>query len=173
MEAAPADLAAFCAREWARLVGTLTLYTGDPSLGEELAQEALARVCRDWPKVRDLESPGGWAHRVGVNLAISQRRRQRSARRAASRLAQRSESAVTADVAGAMAIRVAVMKLPERQRRALVLRYYADLSVREVADAMHVPEGTVKTLTRKAIAALRAGNLLGDAEPEKEETDVH
>ncbi len=164
---------AFCAREWSRLVGTLTLYTGDRLLGEELAQETLARVCRDWARIRNLESPGGWAHRVGVNLAISQRRRQRSARRAATRLAQQPESSNVSDVAGAMAVRAAVAQLPERQRRALVLRYYADLTVREVADAMHVPEGTVKTLTRKAIEALRTADLLGDSELEKEASDVH
>ncbi|MCU1458908.1 MAG: sigma-70 family polymerase sigma factor [Actinomycetia bacterium] len=173
MEAAPADLVAFCAREWSRLVGTLTLYTGDRLLGEELAQETLARVCRDWARIGNLESPGGWAHRVGVNLANSHRRRQRSARRAASRMAQRPDAAAMTDLAAAVAIRGAVAKLPERQRRALVLRYYADLSVREVADAMRVPEGTVKTLTRRAIERLRAADLLGDAEFEREATDVH
>jgi RNA polymerase sigma-70 factor, ECF subfamily len=48
-----------------------------------------------------------------------------------------------------------VAALPRRQRTALVLRYYADLSVRDVAAAMECPEGTVKTLTHKAVVSLR------------------
>ena len=54
-----------------------------------------------------------------------------------------------------MDIRGAVASLPRRQRTALILRYYVDLSVREVASVMECPEGTVKTLTDKAVESLR------------------
>ena len=56
-----------------RLLSALTLYTGDRDLAAELAQEALAlaRAHRRWPSVSAMDSPGGWAHRVAINLANS------------------------------------------------------------------------------------------------------
>src|SRR5687767_8387960 len=74
------ELVEFCRAEHGRLVGTLSIYCGDAYLAEELAQETLARVCKHWDKVRELESPGGWAHRVAMNLANSSFR-SRAARR--------------------------------------------------------------------------------------------
>lgn len=67
-----AEMEAFCADAFPRLVGALALHTGDLHLAEELAQEALLRACRKWSHVGRLESPGGWAYRVGVNLASKQ-----------------------------------------------------------------------------------------------------
>lgn len=62
------------------------------------------------------------------------------------------------DLAQASAIRQAVAALPRRQRTALVLRYYADLPVGEVAALMGCGPGTVKSLTNRAISALRAAD---------------
>ena len=78
----PEDLARFCREQRPQLVGSLGLYCGDVGLAEELANEALARVCRDWNHVRDLERPGAWAHRVAMNLANSWFRRRGAERRA-------------------------------------------------------------------------------------------
>lgn len=172
VDRAPADLVEFCAREWPRLVGSLTLYVGDPAAGEDLAQETLVRVARHWPRVRHLDSPGGWAYRVSMNLAVSHFRRQRSARRANARAPHSSGVHVDDDVAGAVAIRAAVAELPDRQRRVIVLRYFADLSVREVADVLQVPESTVKTLTRAGLETLRAAGLSDVGEDEREPNDV-
>jgi RNA polymerase sigma factor (sigma-70 family) len=72
----------------------------------------------------------------------------------------------TADAADAIAVRDALDALPERQRGALVLRYFSDLPVAEVAAIMGCPEGTVKTLTARAIASLRKAGLVDDQEPE-------
>jgi RNA polymerase sigma factor (sigma-70 family) len=150
------DLESFCRREHRRLVGAVGLYLNDVSLAEEIAQEALLRVCRAWPRVQQLESPGGWAHRVAMNLAVSAARSRRTRQRVDERLSTYARRlAEDADAAGALAMRVALAKLPERQREALVLRYYGDLSVAETAVAMSCPEGTVKTLTSRAVAALR------------------
>jgi DNA-directed RNA polymerase specialized sigma24 family protein len=63
------------------LVGSLTLYTGDRDLGEELAQESLIRVYEHWDQVREAESPSAWAHRVGLNLAKWHFRRRAVLRR--------------------------------------------------------------------------------------------
>jgi RNA polymerase sigma-70 factor (sigma-E family) len=163
----PDDVAAFCRREWPRLVGSLSLFTGDGDLAEDLAQETLARVCRDWRKVSNLDSPGAWAHRVALNLARSHYRHRSVARRHAGRIANAAETH-DPDTATVLAVRKAVASLPVRQRTALVLRYFADLSVAETAEAMRCPQGTVKTLTRDAILALRTMGLITDTEVEQE-----
>jgi RNA polymerase sigma factor (sigma-70 family) len=151
------EFAAFCEAEYPRLVGALSLYCGDRTIAEELAQDALSRACRDWGKVRRLGAPGAWAHRVAINLANSHFRRAGAEARAKRRLqTQRQRSAAPdIDLAAAVTIRRAVASLPRRQRTALVLRYFVDLPVRDVAAVMECPEGTVKTLTSNAIVSLR------------------
>ena len=163
----PDEVSAFCRREWPRLVGSLSLFTGDGELAQELAQETLARVCRDWSKVSNLDAPGAWAHRVALNLAKSHYRHRAVARRADHRL-QPAAAIEDPDRATAIAVRNAVARLPVRQRTALVLRYFADLSVAETAETMQCPQGTVKTLTREAIRALRTMGLITEAEIEEE-----
>jgi RNA polymerase sigma factor (sigma-70 family) len=56
-------------------------------------------------------------------------------------------------------VREAVAALPRRQRAVIVLRFFADLSVREVSELLGCPEGTVKTLSARALAVLRATDL--------------
>jgi RNA polymerase sigma factor (sigma-70 family) len=62
-------------------------------------------------------------------------------------------------------VRDAVTALPVQQRAAIVLRYFAGMSVREVAEVMKCPENTVKTHTRRGLEALRRCGLVDDAEP--------
>ena len=158
---ASSELASFCRLEYPRLVGTLSLYCGDSFVAEELAQEAIARVCRDWHRVCRMEAPGAWAHRVAINLANSHLRRRTAERKAGKKLAAQSyEQLDEPDTSTAVALRQAIAKLPRRQRTALVYRYFLDLSVREAAELMECPDGTVKTLTAKAIANLRKKDLI-------------
>jgi RNA polymerase sigma-70 factor (sigma-E family) len=159
---ARAALAAFCASEHRRLVGTLTLHCGDPHVASELAQDALARVCSDWKRVGRMDAPGAWLHRVAVNLASSHFRRRSAERRAVARFGSRQVEDPGGDPAGTLAVRRAVAALPLRQRTALVLRYYSDLSVQETAEAMGCAPGTVKSLTSQALAQLRASSGLVD-----------
>ncbi|WP_052668299.1 RNA polymerase sigma factor [Nitriliruptor alkaliphilus] len=151
----PGDVAAFCRREHRRLVGLLALYVGDRAVAEELAQETLVRVCEQWPKVRAMTNPSGWASRVALNLASSRWRRLSAERRATVRHGADPDRAQDVDTAATVAVRSAVAALPPRQKQALVLRYYADLSVADVADAMDCPVGTAKSLLSRATAALR------------------
>lgn len=158
--APPDDLVAFCQREHARLVGTITLYCGDRALGEEIAQEALASACERWEKVRTMDAPGAWVHRVAINATNSRFRRLGAERRARRRLEGRHDDVVTdPDGADALAIRRGLAALPARQRQALVLRFYLGLSVAETARWMESSEAAVKALTQRAIARLR--ELLG------------
>ena len=124
-------------------------------MAEELAQDTLVRVVRDWRKVKKMDSPEAWVHRVAVNLANSFFRRRAAEVRANKRLAAEPEQVMAPAKADDVALRQAVAALPRRQKTALVLRYFAGLSVRETAETMTCPEGTVKTLTHKAISTLR------------------
>lgn len=157
----PEDLAAFYADQYDRVWGALALFTGDRRLAEELAQEAFVRTCQHWETVRAMDAPGAWVHRVGINLAISRARR----RRTELRVVQQHRAAAPATSAGAdagladEAVRAAVAALPADERAVVVLRFHADLSVAATAAALGVPEGTVKTRTRRALAHLRAAGL--------------
>jgi RNA polymerase sigma-70 factor (sigma-E family) len=159
-----AELTAFCRRLHPRLAGALGLHVGDGRLGEELAQETLARVWERWATVRAADSPDAWAFRVGFNLANSRLRRRAAERRAYERAGTRIERSSATDAADVIAVRDAVAALPPRQRAVLVLRYFADMSVDDTALAMKCAPGTVKSLTSRAIGGLRArlGDTVGD-----------
>jgi RNA polymerase sigma-70 factor, ECF subfamily len=156
--AADLGLASVCEREHPVLVGALGLYLGDRTEAEDIAQEALVRLVQRWP-LDGVENPGAWVMRVAFNLATSSFRRRSSQRRAVDRLAQHRHPNEPLDTAEVIAVRTAILDLPERQRHAVVLRYFADLSVRETADQLGCPEGTVKTLVHQAIKALRHAGL--------------
>jgi RNA polymerase sigma-70 factor (sigma-E family) len=144
----------FCRAMWPVLAGSLGLYCHDIGVGEELAQEALARAWARWDRVSTLESPEGWVYRVGLNLARSRFRRGQAERRALQRLGPANQEHVLAS-AEVIAVRDAVTSLPDRQRAAIVLRYFADLPVATVAEAMDCAQGTVRSLTSQAIDRLR------------------
>lgn len=146
------DLAAMCQQEHRRLVGMLGLYCGDRDAAEDLAQEALVRLCRDWRKVRKLDAPEWWLHRVAINLAHSHYRRKTTERRALSLLASRDPEGVEkgTDIETLQLL----TSLPHRQRAAVLLHYYLDLPVREVASVMQIPEGTAKTLIHRGTRTL-------------------
>src|SRR4051812_3813807 len=149
------EASAFCRELHPRLVGALALHCGDRDVAEELAQETLARVWERWSTVRAMDSPDAWAFRVGFNLATSRFRRAAAERRARARVGPVDDH--QPDTASALAIRAAVAALPPRQRAAVVLRYFADLSVERTAEVLGCAPGTVKSLTSQAIASLRAG----------------
>jgi RNA polymerase sigma factor (sigma-70 family) len=108
-----------------------------------------------------MASPEAWMFRVGINLANSHLRRMAAERRAKERM-DRAPSYADDDPSDAIAVRSALADLPKRQRSVLVLRFYADLSVRDVAQALDIPEGTVKTLTRRGLK--RLGDSMDPAE---------
>jgi RNA polymerase sigma-70 factor (sigma-E family) len=138
-----------------RLVGALGLHCGDWDVAEEMAQEALARVWERWDTVQGMDSPEAWAYRVAFNLVASRFRRQGVERRVHDRLRARPGPLPEPEPADRLAVRAAVASLPDRQRAVLVLRYYADLPVAAVAATLGCAEGTVKSLTSKAINGLR------------------
>lgn len=153
------EFESFYRRQFEPLVGALWVYCGDRLLAEEFAAEALARAARDWRRVAAMASQVGWLHRVAFNVANSHFRRRRAERRALARHGPVVGGHDGADVAGAVAVRAALRRLPPRQRQAVALFYFSDLSVAQVADVMDAPANTVKSLLHRARATLRG--LLG------------
>ncbi|HVE99638.1 MAG TPA: SigE family RNA polymerase sigma factor [Mycobacteriales bacterium] len=149
------DLAEFCRREHRRLVAALHLLCGSLPMAEDLAQETLARVCRDWKRVRGMDAPGAYAHRIAVNLATSAFRRRAAERRAHVRSGPAATVSAAPDSATAVAVREALAKLRPEQRRVLVLRYFLGYSVAETAEVLGQPVGTVKTHALRGLSALR------------------
>lgn len=161
MTGVPEDLAAWCRSAYPRLVGLIDVYCGDLDVAEDVAQETLLRVCRDWRRVRRMDSPTSWANRVAINLANTHFRRKGAERRAYSRSRPiPGDDRHHVDQGDAVAVRAAVSRLPQRQRSVIVLRFYARHSVEETAELLRLPAGTVKSLTHRAMTALR--KQLGD-----------
>ncbi|MFP4634526.1 MAG: RNA polymerase sigma factor [Nitriliruptoraceae bacterium] len=152
---APPDFVSFCREEQPRLVAALGVYLGAREVAEELVQEALLRASQRWSRVRHLQRPGAWVRHVAFNLARSQVRRWRAEQRAAARHGEVPPVHHDADGAEAAAVRAAVAALPERQRRALVLRAVVGLDVAAVAEEMNVSSAAVRSLTKRATAAVR------------------
>ena len=153
------DVDEFCLAIWPALAASLGFYCHDLGAGEELAQEALARAWARWDSVSRLGCPEAWVYRVGLNLARSRFRRSHAEHRALRRFSEPGAEAAPAN-ADVMAVRDAVAELPERQRAAIVLRYFADLPVDVVADALDCAPGTVRSLTSQAIDRLRRDFIL-------------
>lgn len=158
-----------CGRVQPAVYGALLLYCGSRETAEELTQETLARVWENWSSVSMMDHPDRWALRVGLNLAKSTFRRRRVASRSQRFLAS-SSTVAEADPSSGVVLRSAIATLPPRQRSAVVLRYFNDLSVAETATVLGCAEGTVKALTSQAIAGLR--ERLGAVAFEMEEHDA-
>ena len=145
--------------EYAQLVGVAGLLLGNRADGEDVAQEAFLRLCRDWERVRRLERPAAWLQRVAVNVAISRQRRARTEKRSFPLLPGGGEIS-DPDTSTSMTVRAELLRLPSDERAVIVLRFYLGLSVGEIGEALGCPEGTVKTRTRRAMSALRASGLI-------------
>lgn len=153
--------AALCRRLQPALFRALALYCGNAELAEDLTQETLLRVWKHWQSVSDMERPDRWALRVAFNLAKSGWRRRRIERTIDS--ARAHEEPLRVDTTDAIVVRAAVAMLPPRQRAAIVVRYFNDLSVADAAMVLGCAEGTVRALTHQAVANLRV-NLAGNLE---------
>ena len=123
---------------------------GDAAAAEDVAAEALARAYARWPKVSVLPYRDGWLLRVTANLAID-RMRRRTPRSWAQPAAEFEE-----EVALRLALNAALLTLAPRQRQAIALHYLGGLSDREVAEALGISLGSVKTHIHRGIAGLRA-----------------
>ena len=152
----PEAFARFVEEQHGALVRTLTVYTGDPQLGADLAADALSKAAQHWTRVSRMASPGGWVHRVGINAANSWFRRRLAARRALARRGPDQTVHHDPDTADILAVRQAIGRLPARRRACVVLHHLAGLSTGEVAAVLDISPATVRSHLRHAYTDLRA-----------------
>jgi RNA polymerase sigma-70 factor, ECF subfamily len=146
------DFAAFYHATYARLVAQLFAVTGNLHDAEDVAQEAFARACVRWHRLRAYDVPAAWVRRVAFNLAIQGRRRARRALVLRDRLGPPGH-APTLSVEH-VALVEALGKLPLRHRQVLVLHYLADLPVEQIAHDLGIAVGTAKSRLSRARQAL-------------------
>jgi len=136
------------------------LMTGDASEAEDLVQETFIRVARRWHRVAAMDHPVAYARRVLVNLALDGAKRR--SRHRAELEPPGSQPEVTDDSAARALQRIddlaefrwALAGLAPRERAVLVLRYWADLPVAEVAATLGCSAGTVKSTASRAAGRL-------------------
>lgn len=141
--------------EFPRLRDFAYVMSGSWSEAEELAQEAMVRTLRAWPRIRERENPAVYARTVLVNRRRTLIRRSKLAERHEATQAGPAGSSPQDDVEQRTIVWAALLELPQRQRAAVVLRYYEDLSEAQTAAALGVAVGTVKSLVHKGLTQLR------------------
>lgn len=155
-----ADLAVteLYAAHWRGLVRLAWLLLHDQGEAEDVVQDAFVEVHRGWGRLRDPARAPAYLRRAVVNRCRSALRH----RGVVERYTAAGGTAPPADTEalGSLtrdALLAALSRLPQRQREVLVLRYYLDLSEQQIADALDVSPGAVKTHAHRGLLALRAG----------------
>lgn len=136
------------------------LMVGDAGLAQDLVQEALTKTYVAWPRLRDPANAEAYTRKAITTTAITWFRRKSFGERPSEHLPERT-TAGPADAADERAwLWQALLELPVRQRAAVVLRYYEDLTEAQTAAAMGCAVGTVKSQVSAALRKLR--ERLGD-----------
>jgi RNA polymerase sigma-70 factor (sigma-E family) len=156
-----AEFTDFAAARQRSLLRAAYLMVGDEGLAQDLVQEALTKTYVAWPRLRRTESAEAYARRAITTTAIGWFRRK-------GWYAERPTGAPPEREAAGHAERVTrdewlwqgLLRLPARQRAAVVLRYYEDLTEAQTAEAMGCAVGTVKSQVSAALRSLR--DHLGD-----------
>jgi RNA polymerase sigma-70 factor (sigma-E family) len=140
------------------LVKLAKIMLGDQSAAEDAVQDAFLGLYRRWSSLADQDRALGYLRASVLNgCRAAHRGRTRGDR--ALRLAAASEDMVSAEESALIGeanreVMAALRALPARQREAVVLRYYLDLTEDQAAQAMNVSRGTVKSATSRGRAAL-------------------
>jgi RNA polymerase sigma-70 factor (sigma-E family) len=153
----------FVAAGWPRLFRTAFLLAGERHSAEDLVQQALERAYAAWGRVRRADDPSAYVRRILFNEHA-----RRFRRRAPEHLVAAVPDQPATDGYGQLDTRGALLRaltaLPPRQRQAVVLRYWEDLSETQAATVMGCSVGTVKSQTAKGIAKLRSSSALVNLE---------
>ncbi|MCY4725833.1 SigE family RNA polymerase sigma factor [Nocardioides sp. STR2] len=150
------------AAHWRQLVRLAALLVHDQQAAEDVVQDAFVAMHGKWSRLRDPEKALAYLRRAVVNRSRSALRHRAVVERHV-RATAPGEGTVDGPSVGAArrdAVRDALLQLTERQREVLVLRYYLDWSEAQIAEAIGVSRGAVKSHAFRGSAALRG--LLGD-----------
>lgn len=140
------------------LLRTARSLTANPCDAEDLLQTALTKTFVAWERIEDHRALDGYVRRALLNTRTSQWRKRKVDEYACDDLPE-PETTPTPDPAEQQVLHDAmwraVMRLPDRQRAMVVLRYYEDLSEAQTAEVLGVSVGTVKSAVSRALGKLR------------------
>jgi RNA polymerase sigma-70 factor (sigma-E family) len=139
------------------LVRMAALLLRDSAAAEDVVQDAFVATHRSWRRLRDPENALAYLRQAVVNRSRSKLRRRQVEDRHAPQPMPAGASAEDGAIHAVerSAVVAALGRLPRRQREVLVLRYYSDLSEAQIADALAISNGAVKSHASRGIAALR------------------
>lgn len=140
----------FFAEHHTQVVRSLSLALGDDQLGRDAAAEGFARALQRWNRVSRYENPTGWIYRVGLNWARS--RRRRTAREVSAAAA--GDGLAVLPVQRDLRIVGALRRLTPDHRAVVVARFYLDWSEQQIATALGIRPGTVKSRLSRALECL-------------------
>jgi RNA polymerase sigma-70 factor (sigma-E family) len=155
---ADAAVTALYVAHYRSLVRLAVLLVDDEGTAEEVVQDAYVRMHGSWRRLRDPQAAVGYLRTTVLNLSRSRLRRRQVARKHAEAPPPDGPSAEEGALRRLEHDRLlaALRTLPGRQRECLVLRYYGDLSELQIAEAMGISTGAVKSHASRGMAALRA-----------------
>ncbi|MGI8519841.1 MAG: RNA polymerase sigma factor [Actinomycetota bacterium] len=130
------------------------LLTGDRDVAQDLAHDAFVRIGGKVLVLRDPDHARAYLFRTVTNLCRGRGRKLQRERRAI-RMLQQPSSALSVFPSGNDEIWTALLQLPIRQRAALFLRYYEDVSEQEAADALNCSLSALKSLVNRGLRDLR------------------
>jgi RNA polymerase sigma-70 factor (sigma-E family) len=138
------------------LVRLAVLLVDERPLAEDIVQEAFAELHARWSRLTDPHKALAYLRTSVVNRSRSALRRRRTARAYVPphEVPAESPEAELLLAEDQRAVLAAVRRLPERQRQVLVLRYWSELSEAEIADALGITRGTVKSTASRALDSL-------------------
>lgn len=146
----------FWSRERDRVRRALALTLGDGDLASDAVDEAMVRSYARWGRVGGLQDPAGWVYRVGLNWARSALRKRRLRPTVSTEKLDGAQDSAEPPVDEGLDLWAAVETLSVEHRAVVVLRFYLDWSVEEIAAALQLPAGTVKSRLHRALATLEA-----------------
>ncbi len=155
----------FASARSASLFRTAYLLVGDHQLAQDLLQEALIKTYLAWSRIRDVSKAEAYARRTIVTTAISWRRRRSFHERPTETLPEATAPDPGDTVTTHASVVAQLRRLPPRQRAAIVLRYYSDLTEAQTAEVMGCSVGTVKSQVSTGLARLRGSLAFDDTAP--------
>ena len=131
---------------YAPMVRLASLLSGSSAVAEELVQDAFVKVIERWERI---EQPSAYLRATVVNGCTGYRRHRDVVRR------NTTPPVLTVVDPEGFVLREAILRLPNRQRAVLVLRFYEDLPEKEIAELLHCRDGTVKSALHRGLEQLR------------------
>jgi RNA polymerase sigma-70 factor (sigma-E family) len=148
------DFSEFVAARWPRLVRSAVLLGCSRPEAEDLVQSALERCLLNWSRVQRAGDRDAYVHRILLNTFTSSRRRRWTSEQPTANPPDQASSDETIRVDDTDAVVRALQRLSRDQRIAVVLRYYSHLTEQQMATALGVATGTVKSRLSRALTAL-------------------